>query len=265
MLRLGPYIRSFWLAWSTQLSYRLNFIVGRLREFVVYGAMLLLYSALPQGSGSYSQSDLLTYTLISSLFGSAIFIYIMTSIANEIAEGNLTNYLLRPINYFGFWISQSLAARVLTFGGGLLQLALLTWLFSDKPLALQNNIFILLQTAILFLGALTLVQALDFVGGLFSFWTNRGHGMRWLIMILIQFLSGSYIPLDTLPGPVHQILRWTPFPSLLFAPLQSYLGRLTTSVWLQTVMVQWVWIGIIVLLVRLFWTRGLKTYGAYGR
>lgn len=227
--------------------------------------MLLLYSALPQGSGTYSQADLLTYTLISSLFGSAIFIYSMASIANEIAEGNLTNYLLRPINYFGFWISQSFAARVLTFGGGLLQLALLAWLFSDKAFAFQTNPFILFQTAVLFLGSLTLVQAFDFVGGLFSFWTNRGHGMRWLIMILIQFLSGSYLPLDTLPGPLHHILAWTPFPSLLFVPLQSYLGRLTTIDWLQTVLVQWVWIAIIVFIVRLLWTRGLKTYGAYGR
>ncbi len=262
---LGAYKKSFVLAWSTYLSYRVNFVVGRLREFVVYGAMLLLYSALPQGSGNYTQPELLTYTLVSSLLGSAAFIYGMASIADEINWGDLTNYLLRPINYFGYWVSQLLAQRSLLLIGGFLQLTLLLWLFSSQTFVFQTNPFVLLQTMILYLGSLALIQTFDFIGGLFSFWTNKGHGMRWLIMIFIQFLSGSYIPLDTLPGPIHTILAWTPFPSLLFAPLQAYLGRLTPLAWIQTVAIQWLWIGIAVLTVRLLWRRGLKTYGAYGR
>ena len=265
MLSLGPYKKSFSLAWRTQLTYRVNFIVGRLREFVVYGAMLLLYSALPQGSGSYSQSDLLTYTIMSSLLGSAAFLYGMHSIADEISGGDLTNYLLRPINYFGYWVSQLLAQRSLLLLGGFAQLALLVWLFSAQHFTFQTQPFALLQTVVLYLGSLALIQGLDFMGGLFSFWTNKGHGMRWLIMIFIQFLSGSYIPLDALPDWAHTLLTWTPFPSLLFAPLQAYLGRLTLLGWIQTLTIQWAWIAVTYFLVRALWKRGLKTYGAYGR
>lgn len=262
---LGPYRKCFQLALSTQMAYRLNFIVGRLREFLVYGAMLFLYSALPHGAGPYSQAELLTYTVVSSLLGSIAFIYNMEPIAHEIADGDLTNYLLRPLNYFGAWISRSLAARCFVLMSGLVQLGLLYWLFSNEQFAFQTQVLPILETIVLFIGSLVLLYAFDFLAGLFSFWTNRGHGMRWLVMIFIQFISGSYLPLDALPGPIHALLRWTPFPSLLFAPLQAYLGRLSPIIWLQTIVVQWLWIAVMILVVRLVWQRGLKSYGAYGR
>lgn len=259
---LGPYRKSFVLAWSTQLSYRVNFVIGRLREFVVYGAMLLLYSALPQGSGVYTQAELLTYALVGSLFP---FVYGMHTMAEEIASGDLTNYLLRPINYFGYCISSILAQRSLLFLGSLLQLGVLVWLFSFDAFAFQTQLVPLVQFTILALGSLALIQSFDFMGGLFSFWTNRGHGPRWLITIFIQFLSGSYIPLDTFPESIQRALAWTPFPSLLFAPLKAYLGHLNTTEWLQTLLVQWAWIAVFVLIIRLLWKHGLRTYGAYGR
>lgn len=259
---LAPYKKSFALAWSTQLSYRVNFFVGRLREFVVYGAMLLLYSALPQGSGVYSQKELLTYALIGSLFP---FVYGMHAMAEEISSGDLTNYLLRPINYFGYCISSILAQRSLLLLGSLLQLGLMVAIFSPDAFAFQTRIQPLAQFAVLAIGSLILLQGFDFIGGLFSFWTNKGHGMRWLITIFIQFLSGSYIPLDTFPPFVRGILAWTPFPSLLFAPLKAYLGHVGTLEWLRILIVQWCWIGAFILIVHILWKRGLRTYGAYGR
>lgn len=262
---LGSYRVSFFLALNTQLTYRVNFIIGRLREFVVYGAILLLYKALPYGSGAYSQSELISYALMSSLLGSAAFVYGMHTIADEINFGDLTNYLLRPINYFGYWISRLIAERSLLLVGGGLQTLLLLWLFSSSSFLFQTNLWHLFQTLVLYVGSIALIQALDFIGGMLSFWTNKGHGPRWMIMIFVQFLSGSYLPLDTLPESVRAVLVWTPFPSLLFAPLQAYLGRLSAEMWVKSVLVQWVWIIIAVVAVRMIWQKGLKKYGAYGR
>jgi ABC-2 type transport system permease protein len=262
---LGPYLKSFQLALQTQFTHRVNFLIGRVREFVVYGAILLLYLALPQGSGNYSQQELLTYALMSSLLGSTAFVYSMHKISDEIVEGDLTNYLLRPIHYFGYWTSRLLAERALVFLGGILQTGLLIWLFSSASFFVQKNPIILLQTSILYIGSLVLIQLFDFIGGTFSFWTNRGHGPRWLITIFIQFLSGSYLPLEALPGGIKTILSWTPFPSILFAPLQTYLGHTSTSLWITHVLTQWLWIGILFLLLRFLWQRGIKTYSAYGR
>lgn len=262
---LGSYRVSFFLALNTQLAYRVNFVIGRMRDFLVYGALLLLYVALPQGSGDYSQAELLTYVLISSLFSSTAFVYGMHTIADEINFGDLTNYLLRPINYFGYWISRLAAERSLLLIGGGLQVLFLLWLFSSSSFIFQTNVWHLFQTVVLFIGSIVLIQTLDFIGGLFSFWTNKGHGPRWLITIFIQFLSGSYLPLDTLPDPVRAVLAWTPFPSVIFAPLQAYLGRMDTSAWLISVLVQWFWIGIMTLILRVLWRKGLRVYGAYGR
>ena len=265
MSALGTYRRTFILSLNNQLVYRVNFIVGRLRQFIVYAAMLLIFSALPQGSGNYTREALLTYTLFSGLFASLLFVYAMEPIANEIITGDLTNYLLRPVNYFGYWISQLSAERCIVFMGGIVQLLVLRGLFSHVAFTFQTNIIPLFETVLLLVGSLVLLHLFDFTAGLISFWTHRGHGARWLLLILMQFLSGNYLPLDILPKGIQTLLNLTPFPMVLFVPLQAYLGRLSIGAWIQAVAVQWFWIGIALLGLRSTWRRGLRTYGAYGR
>lgn len=265
MSALGTYRRGFSLALSRELVYRVNFLLGRVREFILFAGFLFLFRAIPEGFNGYSSEEAIRYILISACLSAPLFTYGMHSIANEIVDGDLANYLLRPMNYFAYWTSRLLATRTLLIFGGIFQVALLILLFGQDLSLIQTKALPLIQCGILFLGSLALVQLIDFTGGLLSFWTNRGHGPRWLMTVLIQFLSGAYIPIDLLPHPIKQALLLTPFPSLLYGPIKAYLGKLSHPEFTSLLFTQLIWIILFTLLVSHLWKKGVRNYGAYGR
>ena len=265
MSQFSAWRRGFYLALSRELLYRLNFVLGRVREFVVFGTLFFAYQALPQGIGGYTQSELLSYVLLGALCSSPLFVYGMHQMAQEINDGEFTNYLLRPLSYCGYWSARMLASRVLIGGAGLLSLIALLLMVRHTPIFFQTDLRGWIQCGALLLGSIVFVQILDFMGASFSFWMPRAHGPRWMITVLVQLLSGAYIPLDLFPGFLKNIFVNLPFSLLLYGPIKAWIHPLAQTEFLRLLLVQWIWIGIGLVLLTLIWKRGVKTYEAYGR
>lgn len=264
-MSLRPYIAGFRLAMARELTYRANFLFGRLRELIIFSALLFLFQAIPNTIGGYDHDHIATYFILGTFLSSLVLVFGMHNMAGEIADGDLTNYLLRPINYFGFWFARLAATRCLTVVVGIFQIIILLVLFPSIHLVRPTSTHIVLATLVMFFGGLITVHILDFIGATFSFWTHRGHGTRWLIMVLIQFLCGAYLPLDLFPKIIQDILLATPFPSIVYLPIKTYLGDLTSPMIVHAIIFQWVWNLILGTLCLLLWKRGVKTYEAYGR
>lgn len=264
-IRYKPYLAGFRLALSTELVYRLNFIFGRLRGLIVFIALLFLYTALPHGAGAYDQAQLATYAIVSAFVSALLFVFGMNNMANEIAEGDLTNYLLRPVNYFGFWAARMLASRTLLLMSGICEVFILITLFPAFRFVWQTNVFTLFWFVLMTLGAIVIVQLFDFIGATLSFWTHRSYGPRWLITILVQFLSGAYLPIDILPSSIQRILAMTPLPSLVYTPAKIYLGTVPSDGMLRLFTIQLAWIFILGCVLAAIWKRGVQRYEASGR
>ena len=86
-----------------------------------------------------------------------------------------------------------------------------------------------------------------------------------MIMIVAEFLSGSYYPLDVFPSIVFNILRFTPFPYLVFIPIKLYLGSFSTSLIIQSLVIGGVWSIILWKVTNHVWKRGLLVYEGVGR
>ncbi len=265
MKGFGKYWMGFRLALSNELIYRANFLFGRARELIVFGALLFLFRTLPHGIGAYNQPRLLTYTLAAAFVSSLIFVYGMNGISMEIADGDLTNYLLRPIHYFGFWAARLMANRLLLLISGTLAVLILFFLFRATPFFWQTNFWMITESFALLVGSLCILQLLDFIGGALSFWTDRAYGPRFLITVLVQFLSGAYVAIDLLPSWIQTVLNATPFPSLIYAPVKAYLGDLSAAGFWHALLTQCFWIVLLTLFLQLLWQRGVKSYEAYGR
>ncbi len=263
-MSLRPYLTGFRLTLSQELVHRSNFLIGRLRDLIFFSALILLFKQVPNGVGPWSQDGLLTYTLVSAFISTQIVTQGMHTIASEITDGDLTNFLLRPINYLGYCLARVLATRTLAILGSFFSVTFLTLLLPSLNLTLSHSPSTWLMAGILFLGSLILMQLIDFIGGLLSFWTDRSFGPRFLILILVQFFSGVYLPINTLPPLAQKILSATPFPSLAFVPTSTLINGITpaTFVALRT---QFLWIVVLSLCVAMLWHRGLKSYAAYGR
>ena len=99
------------------------------------------------------------------------------------------------------------------------------------------------------------------------FWApEMGWGGHFLVtVIMVEFLSGALFPLDILPASLQNVLNFTPFPYLIFFPLQVYLGKITGFLLFKGIFISTIWIFILWFFMNWIWKKGFKVYQAYGR
>lgn len=266
---LRTYIQVASLGWQSGFVYRLNFVMWRVRNVIQLIAIYFLWNAVlsrnPDAFG-YTSTQLLTYIIGTSLMRAIVMSSRSIDAQSEISSGDLSNYLVRPINYFHYWFSRDVADKLLNILFSIAEITLLfIWL---KPP-------ILVQTEPLFLGGFLLAAPLamlmyfffSFLVSMTTFWIpeSGGWGQRFFIMIILEFFAGGLFPLDILPQPLDTILGKLPFAYFLNTPLQIYLGRLTSGEIIVSLASMAIWILLLRAMAYWVYERGLRVYGAYGR
>ncbi len=188
MSTLKKYYFGFRLALANELIHRMNFLFGVLRRVIFSITLVYLFQHIPRGIGSFSSTDLVTYTIVSYVISSIINSYAMRSISEDIVSGDLMNYLVKPIQFLPYWAARMTATRLLLALSSIIGLVCV-WAVSSIPF---SSLFVVahpFQTAVLVLGALVIVQLIDFIGGMIAFWTTDEHGMQWFLTTAILFCS----------------------------------------------------------------------------
>lgn len=268
---MKKYLQIIKTTWQEYSVYRLNFIMWRIRNIfsilIIYFLWLAIFSENNNLFG-YDKTKMVTYILGISLMQAIIFASRTIDVGGEIAEGNLTNYLLRPFNFIKWWFTKDLADKVLNLIFSVCELAVLFFILRPVIFIQQNaaNLSFFLLAIVL---STILYFFINFFLGIISFWTPESWGGVWaprfIFMVILQFLSGSFFPLDILPQKIFFILSLTPFPYLLYFPLKVYLGGIGIGQIILGVGVTLFWTVIWYFIVKKTWTAGLKVYGAEGR
>ncbi len=264
---MHTYFRVFANTWGEVLSYRFNFVMWRFRTVLQLLTMFFLWSALIPASGDlfgYSQSQMLTYILGTSLISSIVMSTRTGEIGDIINTGDLSNYLLKPVSFIKYWFARDLGDKAMNVVFSTIEIGILILLF-QPPLFLQTNPVYLLLTIIACLISIIMYFFFNYLLGLFGFWSNEIWGPRFIFWILLGFFAGSLFPLDILPGPVFEVLKLLPFTYLLYFPLKIYLGSLGFSAIFQGLLVSFIWTLILYFAVQYVWKKGLKLYGAEGK
>lgn len=253
--------------WAEYMTYRLNFILWRVRRVLNLLLVYFLWSAIFVGQGEvfgYSQKQILTYILLSNIVASFVFATKTLEIGGQINSGDLTNFLLRPISYFKYWWARDFSDKVLNIFFSIVEVALLIFLF--KPgVFLQTNLNLLFFFALSIILGIVLYFHLSFLLGFIGFWSPEVWAPRFIFFILTEFFVGGLFPLDILPKPLFLALQALPFPYLLYFPLKIYLGQLNIWQIAGGFAVSMVWLFTIYQTVQLVWQKGLRVYTAEGR
>ena len=95
---------------------------------------------------------------------------------------------------------------------------------------------------------------------------EAGWGIHFVVTVVaVEFLSGALFPLDVLPAVIQNIINLTPFPYLIFFPLQVYLGKITGLAILKGVFISFFWAVALWFIMNFIWKKGLKVYQEHGR
>ncbi len=214
----------------------------------------------------YDQAKILTYIFGIILIRALVFSARSVDVPQEISEGSLTNYLVRPMNYFRYWFTRDVSSKALNFAFSIAEFAILAVIFRP-PLFFQTNPLYLLAFLFSIVIANYLIFIIRFIVTSITFWVPElAWGGQFLFMVVItELLSGSPFPLDIFPAAWQTAFYYTPFPYLIFFPLQVYLGKIPFSEVIGGIAVSILWSLALSYVLKSIWQKGLRVYDAVGR
>lgn len=262
----------YWLVakntWAEVFTYRLNFVMWRVRIILQILTLYFLWFAIipdrDQAVFGYSHSQILTYILGISVINSLVISSRSYGVGDEINQGNLSNFLIKPINYFLYWFSKDIGDKAMNLVFAVCEITIL-FIVLKPELFFQTNLFLIILTSAAIIIALIMYFFINFLLSLMGFWSGETWGPRFLFIIILNFASGGLFPLDILPEPIFEISQLLPFGYLLYFPLKVYLGVLVPQAIYSGILISLVWTVIFYLIVKFVWIRGLRVYTAYGR
>jgi len=264
---MKKYLQVVKLTFEDYLVYRLNFFLWRFRSFVFFLSLfffwLAVYGDKAQFLG-YQKAQMLTYVVGLAFLKGIVLGSRSVDLAGQIRSGELTRLLLQPIGMLPFWFSRDLVDKVLNIIFTIFEVGAVLLIFKF-PFYLPPNIQTYIYFVILTTLALFLYFFLSFFISAIAFWTEEVWATRWLLgIIFLEFFSGAFFPIDILPNWLQRIIYFTPFPYLVFFPLKIWLGHLSQSEIIQSLVICSLWLVVFYCLANFIWQKGAKNYGAYG-
>jgi ABC-2 type transport system permease protein len=215
--------------------------------------------------GDWSLSEITSYYLLLSVGGSFLLAHIDESVAIEdIYEGGLVKYLIRPFSYFWDLYFGELSWRIFQGSIGIMIFILISILF-HFPANLVSSPLLIILTIISIIFAYTLSFLFKMILGFSAFWLTEFHGIQSTIEIILLIFAGFIVPLQLLPSMLRQISFALPFAYMVYYPILAIQGKLDAMQIINVLSMQIIWIAFLVFVYGLVWNRGVKLFTGVGQ
>lgn len=258
MTMLSPYLAFARKSFLGRSAYRFDHFMGILNTVIRIFIYWEIYRAL---YGGRSEVDGITLTMVTTNFVlsmglNAVFFVDEYYLPSRIQSGSIATELLLPVSVHGRMLADNL-------GNALFQLvfhfvpavAVAVLAVGIAAPAGPSMLLLFLISALLGYGVL---WTISFAAQMLSFWLINIWSIVTIKNAFINVLSGSMIPLWFMPDWMQGVIRFTPFSSIYFMPVQIYLGQLSLPEILRSFLVQLFWIAVLFSIGMLLWKKGQK-------
>jgi ABC-2 type transport system permease protein len=265
---LSKYFSVFTVGLQGNLVYRWNFAVRGTFSLIHLSFVFILWGAAFAGQTTIGGFDIRqTFTYFVCLLVLQFFISAMNEdyeVSEEIRNGLINQFLLKPVNYYLYRFSIFLSARFVAGFLGVIPIALaapLFWTQLDLPPLGWN-----LAYAVPALAMSMLIQfTIAYCFGLLTFWFLEIQSFVILSLAVETVLGGSVFPLDLFPPWLYNVSVWLPYYYQMYFPAALLTGRITDQAFaLRGLGIQFCWVVILLTVAHLLWTRGLRRHTAVG-
>jgi len=260
------YLRAYGIALQQVLQRRSTLIMDRVGGVAIIISLYYFWTALLGEKTSflgYSGAQMMTYILMMNVLRSFVFTGRGWELVGDISSGRISSYLVRPISYHGYSLALDLAQKTVHVTASFIEIGILIALVQVPVYWPQNP-----ATWFYFAVAATLSSLifffLEFIVSSLAFWTSESGGPLFCFELFLQFAAGAFFPLDVLPAALQKALNFTPFPYMVFLPINIYLERVPASQVLSTLLIQGAWLAGFIWIANTVWEIGLQNYSAEG-
>lgn len=267
---MKKYWHVFNIGVQNMLVYRVNFLFRAVFGLVPLMATIFLWRAIYSSKeagdtvAGYELAQMISYYLIITIVDALTAVNEDDwQIAADIRDGNISQFLLKPIDYLTYRLFLFFTGRIVYTTVAILPIGVFVFFLRDYFVTPADAITCLVFGMSVVLTAL-LQFFISYTMALLAFWVLEVATFIFILFAFEYIAGGHLFPLDILPPVLMNILQFTPFPYLLYFPVSVYLGRIEGAEMWSGLAIQAGWVLGAYLLARLVWSRGVKKYSAVG-
>jgi ABC-2 type transport system permease protein len=267
-------VKKYWhvinIGIQNSLAYRVNFLFRVLFGFIPLLATVYLWRTVYHGKGADAAIAGMSLVQMTSYYLIVTIVDALTAvneddwqIAADIKDGNISQFLLKPVNYLTFRLCLFFSGRMVYFAVAALPLGFFIFCL--------RHYFILppdLMTFGWFLVSVFLTALLQFfisfAMAMLAFWVLEVSTFIFILFAFEYIASGHLFPLTILPAGLQRVLYCTPFPYQMYFPVSIYTGRATGADLAHGLLIQAGWVVAAWFFAHFMWHRGLRKYAAVG-
>ena len=265
-------MRKYWhvinIGIQNTLVYRVNFFFRALFGLIPLMAVISLWRAVYAGKqtdvAGYTLSQMISYYLVVTIVD--LFTAVSEDdwqIAADIKDGNISQFLLKPIDYLTYRLCLFGAGRFIYTAVACVPVAL--FIFVQRKYFMWPADGTTFGWFVLSMALTALLQFfLSYTLALMAFWLLEVSTLIFIVFAFEYIAGGHLFPLDILPSALAKGLFLTPFPYQMFFPVSIYVGKTTGATLYQGLLIQAFWVAASYGLARFTWQRGLRKYSAVG-
>ncbi len=264
---LTKYRHAFLIGLQSNIVYRWTFGVRAIFSVFHLAFVFILWGAAYKGQsaiGGFDLNQTLTYFVVLLLM--QFFIGAFNEdyqISEEIRNGLINQFLLKPINYYLYRFSIFIAARLVSGLLALIPLLIAFPLLKDYLTFPDETWRILLGVPAALMAAI-IQFTIAYCFGLLTFWFLEIQSFVILSLAVETVLGGQMFPLDLMPAWFFRISQFLPYYYQMYFPSAIFTGRLDQSQAIEGLGLQAFWVIALLAIANLLWRRGLRHHTAVG-
>lgn len=254
---LAVLTRTGWRRWSAYRSAALagaftNTVFGLIKAAITMGAVGAAGGVL----GGMDPITGATYAWLAQAFIAPVNVFWSNDLVDRIRTGDIAVDLARPIDpqlaYLATDLGRAAFSLVPRGAPPLLVGALVT------GLALPDRALPYLLGLVSLTLAVVISFACRWLVSLAAFWLVEMRGVATLYLMVSNVLCGLIVPVHWFPDWLARLAAATPFPSMLQAPIDVVMGRVTGAAAVAEIGVQLAWAAGVLLAGRVLWSRAVR-------
>lgn len=245
--------------WQNTLQYPGMLAIWMLETFFVPLVMLLVWLPILQNNPQEASAKIYYVllplsTMITGAWHGGFF-------ARKVRTGELNSYLVKPLGYVWYEITNNLSEKLFKLGILLPAVAINAHLFNVN---LPSNLSTWLLFGMLLLLCAVLHFIVELIIGYLSFWLDDISGIVNLIDIAVFTFGGRLIPLFLFPAGLYSIAKLMPFRYLFAFPAEYLSGQVPPSQLLESMGIIVIWLVLAATAATILWRKGVKNFSANG-
>lgn len=266
---MKKYLAIFKIRFQNSMQYRTAALAGMATQFA-WGGMELLafYAFYAEHPAAFPMefSQTVAYIVLQQAF---LALFMMWFFENEvfsaITSGAIAYELVRPVDLYNRWFTQSIANRVARAGLRCLPVIVVAFLLpAPFRMPLPPNLSQLLLFLLSMVLALGVVAAWGMLLYISTLYTLSPLGSRMIFAVLSDFLAGAIVPLPFFPEPFRRVAEMLPFAAMQNLPLRVYSGNLAGAAVTSGIALQVFWLVTLIALGKLWMGHALRRVTVQG-